>query len=84
MTLVHIYFATYSDTHCVVIDCPTCQRMRRALAQFQEWYGWTTTCCGCGDQWTDGEPHPREFRPGWRQENIRHARKVLESIGAQA
>jgi hypothetical protein len=51
------------------------------LARFQEWYGWMLTCTGCGEQWQDGEHGGREFRPGWRQESIRHARSVLASIG---
>lgn len=84
MTYVHINYARFSRTECAVVDCPTCERPRRMLAQFQEWYGWTLTCAGCGEQWMDGEHGGREFRPGWRQERIRHARKVLESIGAQA
>lgn len=81
---VHINWTRYSQTECRLHRCPTCERDRRFLAQFQEWYGWTMTCCGCGDVWTDGEPHPRPFARGWRQDNIRRARTVLESIGAQA
>jgi hypothetical protein len=84
MTVVHINFTRYTETVCQLNRCPTCQRDRRMLGQFQEWYGMTWTCLGCGEQWQDGEHGGREFRPGWRQENIRHARKVLESIGAQA
>lgn len=81
---IHINWTRYSETKCVVIDCPVCERPRRFLSQFQEWYGSTITCCGCGDMWTDGEPHERPFAPGWRQQNIRRARKVLASIGVQA
>jgi hypothetical protein len=54
------------------------------LAQFQEWYGWTVTCTGCGERWQDGEHGGREFRPRWRQESIRRARAVLASIGVPA
>lgn len=54
------------------------------LGQFYEWHGMTWTCLGCGEQWHDGEHGDREFRPGWRQENIRRARRVLASIGLQA
>jgi hypothetical protein len=81
---IHINFARYSETTCAVIDCPTCQRQRRMLAQFQEWYGTTLTCAGCGDQWTDGERHGRPFAPGWRERSIRNARSQLAQIGVTA
>jgi hypothetical protein len=81
VTHIHINVARFSRTECAVVDCPTCQRPRRMLARFQEWYGWMLTCTGCGEQWQDGEHGGREFRPGWRQESIRHARSVLASIG---
>jgi hypothetical protein len=54
------------------------------LGQFQEWYGMTWTCCGCGETWTDGEQHERPFVPGWRKSNIEYARRVLGTIGLQA
>lgn len=38
------------------------------------WYGATITCLGCGDMWTDGQMHPRPFKPRWRSENIAAAR----------
>ena len=82
--MIHINWTRYSETFCRVNNCPTCERQRRMLGQFSEWYGTTLTCCGCGDQWTDGEMHERPFEPGWRQSNIRRARKVLDSIGVQA
>jgi len=81
---VHVSWTRYSRTECVVIDCPTCERQRRASAQFQEWYGWTTTCAGCGDQWMDGEMGERPFARGWRRQNIERARAVIESIGLWA
>jgi len=81
---IHISWANYSRTECVVIDCPTCERQRRSLAQFQDWYGWTHTCAGCGEMWTDGEQHERPFAPGWRKGNIAKAREILASIGVPA
>jgi hypothetical protein len=84
MTYVHINWTHYSQTRCEVIDCPTCNRQRRALAQFQEWYGWTITCAGCGEQWYDGERGQRPFIQGWRKQNIEEARAALQSIGVQA
>lgn len=81
---LHINWTRYSDTFCMLNYCPTCERPRRMLGQFQEWYGTTWTCCGCGDRWTDNEPHDRPFCPGWRRANIERARAVLASIGIQA
>lgn len=81
---LHINWTRYSKTHCAVIDCPVCQRPRRMLCRFQDWYGTTVTCTGCGDQWTDGERHDRPFYPGWRKDHIRYAREVLATIGIQA
>lgn len=84
MTQIHINYARYSKTECVVLDCPTCERPRRMAAQFQEWYGWTITCAGCGDRWQDGEMLERQFSPGWRRESREHARAVLAGIGVSA
>ena len=85
MTHIHISFAHYTKTVCQLNRCPICERDRRMLGQFQEWYGMTWTCLGCGEQWTDGEHRGRpRLEPGWRQESIRHARRALEAIGAQA
>ena len=84
MTLIHISFARYSSQFCRIVDCPTCERPRRMLGQYQEWYGTTLTCAGCGDQWSDGERHDRPFAPGWRRKSIERARKVLAEIGVQA
>ncbi len=84
MTFIHINRPQWSRVECAVIDCPTCDRPRKMLAQFQDWYGWTMTCAGCGDTWTDGQMHPRPFAPGWRREGREHARKGLAEIGVQA
>lgn len=84
MSYVHINWTRYSDTRCVVINCPTCERQRRALYQFQDWYGGDVTCCGCGERWSDGEMNERPFCPGWRKENREHAIKTLATIGALA
>lgn len=81
---IHINWTRYSETRCIVIDCPTCERQRRASAQFQEWYGWHTICAGCGDSWTDGEMHERPFAPRWRNHSRAIARSIIESIGLVA
>lgn len=81
---IHINYARYSHVFCGVNDCPTCNRPRRMLAQFQEWYGTTWTCAGCGDRWMDGERGERPFCPGWRKQSIEYARAELQKIGIQA
>lgn len=82
MTHIHIY-GPPSEPCVIVADCPTCERTRRMLAQIYEWHGPTVTCCGCGEEWQDGEMVTRPFAPGWRRANIEHARKVLARIGVQ-
>ena len=84
MSGLHINWTRYSETCCIVVDGPTCKRPRRTLAQFQEWYGWTITCAGCGDTWQDGERMERPFEPGWRRKAIEAARRGLASIGVPA
>lgn len=81
---VHINFARYSEERCRVFACPVCKRRRRMLARFQEWYGLTVTCTGCGDTWTDGELHPRPFAPRWRQKAIERAKKRLRELRGAA
>lgn len=84
MSLIHINYTRYSERICVIIDCPTCARQRRAIANFQEWYGWDVTCAGCGDSWQDGHMLERPFMPGWRRKNIEQARAELAAIGIPA
>lgn len=81
--LLHVY-APPVTRFCSVNHCPVCERPRRMLGEFAEWHGTTWTCCGCGDKWTEGEMHERPFSPGWRKQNIEHARKALATIGLQA
>lgn len=84
MTYIHINYVRYSEEFCQLNHCPTCERQRRMLGQFQEWYGTTWTCAGCGEMWTDSERHEREFRPGWRRDNVKRAVKRLTELGFQA
>ena len=83
MSHVHIHCPP-TTLFCGVNECPTCQRQRRMLGAFAEWYGTTWTCAGCGDSWADGEQLERPFARGWRQRSIRHARRQLATIGVQA
>lgn len=83
MSTLHIHAPPILNRECLVIDCPTCERQRRAFGFLQEWYGWHLTCAGCGDQWQDGEMVGRPFAPGWRRQNIEYARKRLAAIGVQ-
>lgn len=84
MTYVHIRAPKPVDVRCIVIDCPTCQRRRRAICKFYEWYGASVTCAGCGDSWNDGEMEERPFARGWRRKSIEHARRELAAIGVNA
>lgn len=66
------------------MECPTCERRRRYAGFFQEWYGATMYCLGCGDVWTDGEMHERPFRPRWRTKNKARAREYWTAAGSAA
>lgn len=57
-----------------VKHCPVCKRRRRFVGFHRPWHGITWTCCGCGDQWADGELVERPFKRGWRRENTARAR----------
>jgi hypothetical protein len=83
MTYIHIN-RPKTESFCALNHCPVCERPRRMLGQFAEWYGTTWTCCGCGDEWQDGEMLERPFAPGWRKRNVEHARRKLAEIGLQA
>jgi hypothetical protein len=83
LSTLHIH-APKTTHFCGVNQCPTCDRPRRMLGSFAEWYGTTWTCTGCGDQWQDGERLERPFAPGWRRRSVEHARKLLDAIGVQA
>jgi hypothetical protein len=61
-----------------VLRCPTENRRRRMAGHLALWYGATITCLGCGDSWTDGEMHPRPFRPRWREDAIARGRKAWD------
>lgn len=67
-----------------VLKCPTCDRRRRMAGHLALWYGATLTCLGCGDMWTDGEMHPRPFKPRWRAENIAAARSAWSAAVSRA
>ena len=79
----HLYAPPYSP-YALVIDCPTCERQRRAYGQAYEWHGATITCAGCGEQWQGDEQAERPFAPGWRRKGIEYARKGLAKLGNQA
>lgn len=81
---LHIHAPQPTEEGALVIDCPTCQRLRRAHYRLFEWYGALVTCAGCGDRWNDGEMQARPFAPGWRQANIRRARGALSALGVAA
>lgn len=55
--------------------CPECTRLRPFAGFYQEWYGTTWTCLGCGDSFADGQRLDRPFMRGWRQKAIASGRK---------
>lgn len=83
-SVIHIHAPLPVEEKCVVIDCPTCDRPRRAFAAFYEWYGATVTCAGCGEQWADGERVPRPFYRNWRADNRAMAIRHLGRLGLPA
>jgi transposase-like protein len=83
MTYVHLH-APKGKHFAAVNHCPTCDRPRRMLGWFVEWYGTRWSCAGCGDSWNDGELEERPFAPGWRRTRIERARAGLEALGVQA
>ena len=83
MTYVHIH-APAGEYFAQVNQCPTCERPRRMLGWFVEWYGTRWTCAGCGDSWADGERTERPFAPMWRRKSIEYARSKLAQLGVQA
>ena len=81
---IHIHAPQPVKTCVTVNNCPTCERPRKMLVRYYEWYGATVICAGCGETWHDGEREERPFAPGWRRKSIERARSVLTSIGVQA
>lgn len=69
---------------CQVNHCPTCDRPRRMLVSFAEWYGATLHCSGCGDDWSDGYRGERPFARGWRRKAIEWTRQELLKIGVKS
>lgn len=52
---MHIHAPPVVERARGIDHCPLCRSRRRFVAEFVEWYGWTVTCCGCGERWQDGE-----------------------------
>ena len=74
MTYVHINAPPVIEYRLHRHDCPTCERSVFATSFFYEWYGWSTTCLGCGERWEDGEMSERPFMRGWREKSKLSAR----------
>lgn len=78
---VHIKFTKFTKRKVAEQDCPTCKSKQEFLCEFENWYGWTTTCLNCGDRWQDGELCPRPFFRGWRKQSVRHALEKVKKYG---
>lgn len=60
--------------------CRTCQRRTRFVVKWGGiWYSGTSTCCACGDSWSDGERYPRPFQRAWRKAATKTARAQWDS-----
>lgn len=58
--------------------CPECDRLRPFAGFYQEWYGTTWTCLGCGDSFADGWRLDRPFMRGWRQKSVARGRRLWD------
>ncbi len=65
--LAHICTPLLESWKIRVLYCPTCKRRRRMLVEFFEWYGSTTSCLMCADEWNDGALAYRPAERGWRK-----------------
>lgn len=79
MSELHICYSRKDGEARRVMFCPTCKRRRRFYGWFQEWYGWTITCCHCGDKWADGERLERPFVR--REKSAKPARRAWRALG---
>lgn len=84
MSYLHINAPSPAFESCIVIDCPTCERPRRAFCAYYEWYGPSVTCAGCGERWDDGYQAKRPFARGWRDQARKRAIQNLARIGVKA
>lgn len=60
--------------------CPTCNKRRKMLVEYYEWYDAMISCLSCGDQWSDGERLPRPFYRNWREDAVKRLKRRLEML----
>lgn len=83
---IHISRPRFSAKRIVKFDCPDCKKNSRSIEFFQHWYGWHSTCIGCGRQWGGGEWVALPFARGVRKANIDAAKQLwrkLKGIGPE-
>jgi hypothetical protein len=84
---LHICWRRVVEVRRIVDACTTCQRRTRKVGEFEEMYGWTVTCCACGEVWQDGsdglERRPRPFERGWRQRSAERAKHRWVTAGSK-
>ena len=77
---VHICWRRVTELKGFVRKCPTCGKRTRQVGELEDYFGWTITCCACGDRWQDGvdglERCPRPFERGWRKKAIAAAQEL--------
>ncbi len=79
-TYIHIYASSAEARRKLRRRCGTCAKRTRQVAIYYGIFGWTLTCCRCGEQWVDGERRPRPFERGWRKRNISKAEQAWKEI----
>lgn len=62
----------------VIRRCPTCECKTEMVDRHEAWYGVTTYCCRCGDEWQDGELSPRPLERGWRERRVAYYRGLWD------
>jgi len=72
MTL-HICAPEPDSMHLATRPCPNCQGDRVFLDALVPWYGVTSTCLNCGDEWAEWERLHRPFERDWRKRRMRQA-----------
>ncbi|NNP70963.1 hypothetical protein [Acinetobacter sp. Ac_5812] len=77
---IHINRPRYAAKDCYRFECLDCKKKTFALAFFQHWHGWHTTCLNCGRQYDDGQWVTLEFCRGIRKQNKDWAKNTWRSL----
>ena len=67
---IHIKWVETHEASITWVYCPDCEKRRACTRFYEEWYGNTFTCLGCGLSCVEGEPRNPTLGTGWREEAI--------------